>query len=104
MTNRNSKELILSTLIDARAELEKITLPREAGLEQLTARDWLGYDDALRNVQLAISALEKVNISLEANELPPVPHTSKKGVLKKISEIKIDGEPDWSQRCKREVF
>lgn len=100
MTEKNSNEHILSALYDIRAELQKVVEPQERGLEELTARDWLDYDKALRNVHLAIAALEKGNNS-EINEFLPKLNTSKKGVLSKIAQIKIDGKPDWSQRCKR---
>lgn len=103
MTEKNSNEHILSALYDIRAKLQEVVEPREGGQGELTTKDWLGYDEALRNVHLAIAALEKGNNS-EINEFPPKLNTSKKGVLSKICQIKIDGEPDWSQRCKREIL
>ncbi len=87
MIEKNSNEYILSALYDVRAELQKVVEPQVGGLGELTARDWLGYDEALRNVHLAISALEEVNNFPEVNELPYKLNTSKKGVLSKISQI-----------------
>lgn len=101
MTNQNLREQILSTLVKVRTELQKIVERSEGDLEELTAKNWLSYDEALSNVQLAILALEKMNNSPEINEPSPKLNTSKKGVLSKIAQIKIDGKPDWSQRCKR---
>lgn len=98
MTKEYSNEHILSVLYDVRAELQRVVERQGGGMEELTARDWFGYDEALKNVHLAISALEKVNNFPEVKELPCELNTSKKGILKQLSEIKIDGEPDWSQR------
>ncbi len=57
---------------------------------------------ALSQVQQTIIALEKLDTPPLSTD-PPRPKPQK-SLMARLKEIKIDGEPDWSQRCNGEMF
>lgn len=100
MNTNNSAERILNTLATAAKELQLLADPK-----LVTAREWLSYNDALGKVKDAIAALKKLNpTDSPAENLTQTQAQPKKSLMAKLKEIKIDGEPDWSQRCNGEIL
>lgn len=90
-------EQILNDLTGVKSKLQLIVDSKEIDSQEILARDWLSYDEALTQIQQAIASLEKLNVSTASSE-PLTASQPKKNLLARLREIQLDGEPDWSQR------
>lgn len=91
-------EQILNDLIAVKSKLLAIVDDRETDSHEISAKDWQHYNRVLVEVGQAISELEKINISTIANSEPSYPSQPKKSLMARLREIKIIGNPDWSER------
>lgn len=89
----NSKvEEILNNLTGAALELQSIVDSKQVDSQEVLARDWLSYKEALDNVQQAIAQLKQLDISTTVAP-EPLSHP-KKSLMARLREIQIEGEGD----------
>ena len=91
-------EQILNDLVTVKSKLLAIVDDRETDSHEISAKEELHYNRVLVKVQQAISKIKKINISTTANSEPSYPSQPKKSLMARLREIKIEGNPDWSER------
>jgi uncharacterized protein YPO0396 len=73
--------------------------------KEIAVWEWLSYNNALENVESVIADLEKIDFMKNKIEQLPEPSVelpkAKKSFGQKLSEIRIDGEPDMSTDFER---